>query len=345
MINNKKSHKDFATCVEGFFKDYLIRQRGVSSNTIRAYRDVFVHYLDFMNQNKRISADRIELRHFTKDSVAEFLDWLEQNRHNCTRTRNQRLAVLHSFCNYMLYIDVENMAQWKSITQIKMKRKVKVTMNYLSPEGLSLLLSQINTDSKRGRRDLALLSLLYYSGARVQELIHLTPSSIRRGKPYMIKLVGKGAKERLVLLNDSLEELLDNYLKENRLDSPQMSDRALFFNAWHGKMTTPGITYILNKYVDKARIVNNDLIVGNITPHIIRHSRAMHLLQAGWDLIHIRDFLGHASITTTEVYARIDSKAKREAIEKAYEQVGIKEPEAKSWEKDLKLKAFLKNLY
>lgn len=344
MNNNKKSPKDFAICLENFFKDYLIRQCGVSSNTIRAYRDVFVHFLDFMNQNKQISADRLELRHFTKNSVTEFLDWLEQDRHNCTCTRNQRLAILRSFCKYMLYIDIENIAQWKSITQIKMKRKKKVTMNYLSPEGISLLLSQIKPDNKKGRRDLALLSLLYYSGARVQELIDLTPSSIRRGKPYMIKLFGKGAKERLVQLNDGLEELLDNYLKENGLDSPQMSDRALFFNAWHGKMTTPGITYILNKYVDKARTVNNDLMVGNITPHIIRHSRAMHLLQAGWDLIHIRDFLGHASIMTTEIYARIDSKAKQEAIERAYEQVGIKEPEVKSWEKDLKLKAFLKNL-
>lgn len=344
MINNKKDHKDFAICVEGFFKDYLIRQRGVSSNTIRAYRDVFVHYLDFMNQKKQIGADRIELRHFTKVSVEDFLDWLEQERHNGIGTRNQRLAIVHSFCNYMLYIDIENMAQWKAILQIKMKRKMKVTMNYLSPEGISLLLSQIEPDNKKGMRDLALLSLLYYSGARVQELIDLTPSSIRRSKPYMIKLIGKGAKERLVQLNDDLKDLLENYLKENGLDSPQMSDRALFFNSWHGKMTTPGITYILNKYVDKARIVNHDLIIGNITPHIIRHSRAMHLLQAGWDLIHIRDFLGHVSITTTEVYARIDSKAKREAIEKAYEQVGIKEPEVKSWEKDLKLKAFLKNL-
>jgi site-specific recombinase XerD len=344
MINNKKDHKDFATCVEGFFKDYLIRQRGVSSNTIRSYRDAFVHYLDFMNQKKQIGADRIELRHFTKVSVEYFLDWLEQERHNGIGTRNQRLAIVHSFCNYMLYIDIENMAQWKAILQIKMKRKMKVTMSYLPPEGISLLLSQIEPDNKKCMRDLALLSLLYYSGARVQELIDLTPSSIRRSKPYMIRLVGKGAKERLVQLNDDLKDLLENYLKENGLDNPKMSDRALFFNAWHGKMTTPGITYILNKYVDKAKIVNNDLIVGNITPHIIRHSRAMHLLQAGWDLIHIRDFLGHVSITTTEVYARIDSKAKREAIEKAYEQVGVKEPEVKSWEKDLKLKAFLKSL-
>ena len=145
-------------------------------------------------------------------------------------------------------------------------------------------------------------------------------------------------------VDDNMMNLLGNYMKEYGLDRPGMDHHPLFFNSWRAKLSNPGITYILHKYASMARIAHPDMVPSTPTPHTFRHSRAMHLLQAGVNLVYIRDLLGHVSIQTTEIYARADSKLKREAIENAYRDLGITEPDVKSWEKDPKLKAFLKSL-
>jgi len=133
-------------------------------------------------------------------------------------------------------------------------------------------------------------------------------------------------------------------MKENGLDRSGMDCHSLFYNYWGSKLTTPGVTYILTKYAREARLEHPELIPEKLSPHSLRHSRAVHMLQSGVELILIRDFLGHTSVTTTEIYARVDSKQRREALEKAYEDVGIKEPKLKSWEKNPKLIEMLKNL-
>lgn len=205
-------------------------------------------------------------------------------------------------------------------------------------------MSQINTNTKQGRRDLVLISLLYNTGARVQELINLTPGDFRLDNPATVELLGKGNKKRIVSLEEPIVKLVEGYLKEQGLSHLGKSNHPLFFNARHEALTTPGVTYIINKYVPMVRTLHPEMLKIKITPHVFRHSRAMHLLQGKVPLPYIRDILGHVSVVTTEIYAKVDSKLKREALEKAYEDLGIKEPEAKSWDEKSKLKAFLKSL-
>jgi site-specific recombinase XerD len=163
-------------------------------------------------------------------------------------------------------------------------------------------------------------------------------------KPYCVTLFGKGSKKRIVPLQDEQVRLLQGYMEENRLHEAGFNQRPLFANNRGGKLTNSGITYILNRYAHNARMLNSQLIPDRISPHTLRHSKAMHLLQSGVNLVYIRDILGHVSIQTTEVYARADSKQKREALESAYESIIPKGASERSWEKDSHLKAWLKNL-
>ncbi|MCK9404756.1 MAG: tyrosine-type recombinase/integrase [Chitinophagaceae bacterium] len=224
---------------------------------------------------------------------------------------------------------------------IKAKKARKKSLNYLTIEGITLLLEQPDITTKKGRRDLALLSLMYDTGARVQEMIDLTSSAILLDKPYTIQITGKGNKTRIIPLLEKQVKILQNYLTEFGLLKLQARLYPLFFNSRYEKLTRAGVTHILLKYADKARIANSKLIPEKLSCHTLRCSKAMHLLQAGVNLVYIRDILGHASVITTEIYARADSKLKREAIEKAYVDVAPKaEP---FWENNENLLCWLKS--
>lgn len=181
-----------------------------------------------------------------------------------------------------------------------------------------------------------MLALMYDSGARVQEIINLTPKDVRiSSMPYTIKLFGKGRKSRIVPLSEQQIGILREYMGENHLCEERYSDKPLFFNKWHKHLTRPGITYLLQGYVKMAKSLHPSLFPEKITPHCIRHSKAMHLLQADVSIVQLRDFLGHVSIQTTDVYARAEGKKKREALEKAYADTN---PDVlkvkKTWEED-----------
>ncbi len=188
--------------------------------------------------------------------------------------------------------------------------------NYLTVDGIAALLAQPDISTKAGRRDAALLSLLYDSGARVQEIVDLTIGDIRFISPATVKLTGKGRKTRIVPLLSGPESLLKAYMKDYDLEQSP-STHPLFCNRSGVKFTRAGIAYTLKKYADMARSTSPDLIPETVTPHCLRHSKAMHLLQANVNLIYIRDLLGHSEIKTTEIYARADTSLKRQALEKA----------------------------
>lgn len=334
---------DFAKYLTKFFSEYLVGERGVSTNTIRSYSNTFTHLLAFMDEKEHIKADALLLDHFNRNVVLRFLDWLQTSKQCGNATRNQRLAALHSFFKYMQYEDVKRMERWQEILSIKVKRQERRSINYLTVDAVKFLLEQIPLDNRIGRRNLALIALMYDSGARVQEIIDLSPSSIRMEKPSCLTLYGKGNKKRIVPLQNEQIALLQAYMKENSLDNPANNQRPLFANNRGGRLTNAGITYILNMYADSARKLKPEL-VPRISPHTLRHSKAMHLLQAGVNLVYIRDMLGHVSIQTTEIYARADSKQKREALEAAYINVIPNLGKEGSWEKDSHLKTWLKNL-
>ncbi len=332
---------DFAKQLTDFLSKYLPGERGLSINTISSYRFTFILFLTFMEIQRKKKASKIELRDITKENVVAFLDWLQSHRRCSVATRNVRLAALHSFFRFLQYQIPENLSEWQKILSIKEKKSQKETISYLSVDGIKLLLEQPNRATPKGRRDLAMLALMYDCAARVQEIIDLKPLSIRLNKPFTIKIIGKGNKARIVPLMEEEIEHVHSYMKENGLMEIHRKQEPLFYNSRNDKLTRAGVNCILLKYATMARVKNPGLIPDKISCHSLRHSKAMHLLQAGVHLVYIRDFLGHESVQTTEIYARVDSKQKREAIEKAFAQIVKKEKPL--WMKNDNLLQWLKN--
>ncbi len=308
---------DFSKYISDFISRYLPNEKGASTNTIASYRDTFVLLLHFAQTEKHIKIEKLTIDKIKKETVIEFLDWIQKERQCSNTTRNARLAAIHSFYKYLQYESLDYLYESQKILSIKFKKNKQESINYLTIEGIKLLLQQPDTTTLKGRRDLTLLSLMYDAGARVQEIIDLTPSMLRLNKPSTIKIIGKGNKARLAPMLEGQTEHLRNYLKEHRLNEPFANMYPLFFNSRKEKLTRVGINYIVQKYCKAAREKNKMVIPDKISCHSLRHSKAMHLLQAGINLVYIRDILGHVSIQTTEIYARADSKQKREALEKA----------------------------
>jgi len=335
---------DFSKSLTDFLSIYLPGEKGMSYNTICSYKDTFLLFLRFMKEQNAVDADKLTLSLITQERVVAFLDWIQEKRHCSNSTRNARLAAIHSFFRYLQYHNPYHLHEWQRILSIPVKKAEKPSVNYLSLEGIKLLLEQPSQSTPKGKRDLAMLSLMYDSAARVQEVINLTPASLNLHKPYTINLWGKGNKGRIVPLMESQIQLLTDYMAKNHLFEPYANKYPLFSNSRREKLTRTGITLIVKKYAEKARTVMPSIMPEIVTPHVLRHSKAMHLLQAGVNLIYIRDFLGHTSISTTEIYARADSKMKREALEKAYmDIVPKKNLDAQLWLKDMELMEWLKN--
>lgn len=331
---------DFSKHIQNFLSRYLPGEKGASLNTIDAYRRTFILFIEFMEQKKRINVRRLYISSITKEVIIEFLAWIQDERNCSNSTRNARLAAIHSFYQFLQYQDIGNLNECQRILSIKLKKSTKGTINYLTIEGVTLLLKQPDVTMRKGRRDLALLSLMYDTGARVQEIADLKPEMLRLNKPCTIKIVGKGSKARIVPMLDVQVDILRKYIAEYRLDEPYANQYPLFCNNRQEKLTRAGIACILKKYVDIARKENPGLIPEKVSCHSLRHSKAMHLLQAGVPLVYIRDLLGHVSVQTTEIYARADSKQKRLAIEKAY--VNVTNMAEAKWENNDDLLDWLK---
>lgn len=316
----------------------------MSPNTVASYRDTFVLFIQYMKNVQQVQVERLVLKDITKRIVVDFLSWIMSERDCGISTRNNRLAAIHSFIQYLQYEDINNLEEWQKILSIKSMKSETRKINYLTPEGVQLLLAQPDTDTYSGRRDLAVLSLMYDTAARVQELIDLTPESVRiEHNPYTLRIIGKGRKSRVVPLMDEQASILKSYMEENNLLDFSKQKHPLFFNNRGEKLTRSGIAYILNKYVHEAHIEKPDLIPMEISCHSLRHSKAMHLLRAGVNIVYIRDILGHSSIQTTEIYARADSKQKQDALEKAYADLTPKKSN-REWERNKDLLYWLKGL-
>lgn len=312
----------------------------MSINTVQSYKTTFILFIGFMEQSSKITVDKLCLKDITQEWVVEFLNWVQSERKCSDATRNIRLAAIHSFIRYLQYSTPEHLNEWQRILAIRVKKSKKEPVNYLSIEGMQLLLAQPDLSTAKGRRDMAMLSLMYHCAARVQEVIDLTPAMIRLEKPLTIKIIGKCSKARIIPLIEQQMGNLKEYLKEQDLLEGHANLYPLFHNSRREKLTRAGISHILLQYAAKARNANPVLIPDNISCHTLRHSKAMHLLQAGVNLVYIRDILGHSSVQTTEIYARADSKQKREAIEKAY--VDVVPSEAPIWLSNNDLLGWLK---
>lgn len=332
---------DFAKALSHYLSIYLSGQRNVSPNTIRSYRDTFKLFLMYCKQGCGLTIEHLCLQRIDEPLIVDFLSWLEQDRKNSIATRNQRLACIHGFCRYMQIEDPVGLLSYQKILSIPMKKTPKPTVHYLTPDALKLILAQPDLSKASGRRDLTMLSTLYDTGARVQELVDLSVRDVRLDHPPILTLTGKGRKTRQVPLMSNMESLLRQYMTETHLLQNGMQDRPLFVNRQNGKLTPKGIAFILNKYTSRAKALSS-IIPDNITPHVFRHTRAMNLLQAGINLIYIRDLLGHVDISTTEIYARADTELKRKVLEKAYPDLIA--TDLPQWDQDENLLAWLSSL-
>lgn len=302
---------DFTKALTSYFSTYLPETCGVSPNTCNSYRDTFKLLLLYFQEEKGVPANSIELRMLNRNLASDFLDWLEVQRKVSVTTRNQRLAAMKAFAHYVQYRNPEYLENCTDIIAMRPKKHEKPVIPFLTEEELKALLAQPDPYTRHGLRDLTLLSLLYDSGARVQEITDLKLKDIRLTNPAMVTLTGKGRKARQVPLMKETCKLLDAYIRNFNLNSEPLTS-PLFFNQKGQALSRYGITYILKKYVSQAEL---DSDTRKISPHVLRHTKAMHLLRAGVNMIYIRDFLGHVDISTTEVYARIDAEMKRKVFE------------------------------
>lgn len=332
---------DFATHLTEFLSVYLPRQKNASRNTIASYRDTFKLLIHFCQEQRGISVEKLNMGMLTHGTIVDFLEWLEKYRKCSIATRNQRLAAIHSFFRYAQYEEPSGILHFQKVIALPVKKASKPSVPHLSPEAMKLLLSQPDKTTAKGRRDLTMLSILYDSGCRVQELADLRVRDAVLDNPAVLILTGKGNKVRRVPLMKNTLTLLEHYIRENSLDKPWKTDYPLFINKQHNKLTKEGIAYIISQYVVSARKISSS-VPEKVMPHMFRHSKAMHLLQADVSLIYIRDFLGHEDIKTTEIYAKCDSEMKRKAIENAYPD--LVDSNLPDWNKDAPLLDWLSHL-
>ena len=304
MRTSKSKPTLFSKRVEDFLTVYAPNTLGTSENTIVSYSYTFVLYLEFQEKNNGINPDNFELKDFTADSVDNFLEWLETERNCKTVTRNQRLSAFHAFSKYLCRKEIRLMNQWQQIISIKEKKHaVKKVVDYLTVEETSAILKSVDTTAPNGERDELMLTMLYDTAARVQELADLQFGDITliTQDTSMVRLTGKGSKTRNVPISIRTYEMLKLYIdscgERNHTD-------CLFVNRSGKKLTRHGISYILKKYASIAEEICPSIKNKAISPHILRHSKAVHMLQGGVDLSKIRDFLGHEHISTTEIYVK-----------------------------------------
>jgi integrase/recombinase XerD len=331
---------DFAAALRRFLTSYLAGLRGCSPATIASHRDTFNLLIAWFRDERQVPPARLALDHVDAAAVTAFLAHLQEGRRNSVATRNQRLAAISSFAAWMQTEDPARMACWQDILAIPSKKQDRPAVRHLTVEQARLLLARPDRSTRQGRRDATLLATLYDTGARVQEIADLAVRDIRLQNPAMASLTGKGRKTRHVPLDGGTVTLLAAYLEEQRLGEPGRDNHPVFFNQHRARLSRGGIAWIIRKYQAQAP---DPLLAGvGISPHILRHSKAMHLYEAGVPLPYIRDILGHVELSTTEIYARASTEAKRKALEAAYP--GIVTSDLPEWNQDAGLLDWLTNL-
>ncbi|MBI3658552.1 MAG: site-specific integrase [Acidobacteria bacterium] len=298
--------------VQAFFQEYLSAHRGLSANTTLAYRDALKLFLLFVVQHTGKSTVKLTLDDLNSDLVLEFLKDLETRRGNSTLTRNLRLAALRTFFTYLSSQDPLRAGQYQRIVTIPLKRTTQRLIGYLAVDEVKAILSTIDRTRVAGARDYVLLTVLYNTGARVQEVCSLRVGAVRLDSPALVTISGKGRKTRSVPLWAETACLLRDYLTERgRIDQPQAQ---VFLNARGKPLGRFGVRHIIHKRVAAATQRCPSLKGRKIGPHTFRHATAMHLLQAGVDLTVIKSWLGHVHLSTTHAYIEIDLEMKRKAL-------------------------------
>lgn len=326
----------FAALLEGFFTQRLIQQRQASRHTVASYRDTFRLLLQFAQQRLHKAPATLALEDIDAPLVTTFLNELEQVRGVTARTRNLRLTAVHSFFHYAAFEAPANAAQIQRVLAIPAKRFTRPLVPFLSRPEVDALLAAPDQGSWSGRRDHALILLAVQTGLRLSELTSLRREDLHFGAGAHVRVIGKGRKERCTPLSKSTRAVLTARVREPL----RAEDQPLFPNARGGRLSAHGVHYLLDKHVAVAAGQCSSLKNKRVSPHVLRHTTAMDLLQAGVDCSVIALWLGHESIETTQIYLDADLALKEQVLDKTIPPNG----KPGRYRPDDRLLAFLRDL-
>lgn len=318
--------------LHGFFHDWLVGQRNISPHTVMSYRDTWRLFLRFVAERRKQSVAKLTTEDLTAAEVLAFLEHCERERKVSTGTRNCRLAALRSFFAFVAAREPLLAAQCAEVLRIPTKRAARRALRSLEPEEVRAILAQPNRKTLEGQRDQALLALLYNTGVRIQEALNLSLKEVRLTSPAQIRVIGKGQKERICPLWPETVAILEAFLKRQ----PKGDQDRFFVNRYGEPLGASGVRFKLRKYVQAAAKQIPSLAEKRVSPHLFRHSTAVHLVAAGVDITVIRSLLGHANLNTTNHYAQANLETKRRALETVNNRPGKpplwrREPELLEW--------------
>lgn len=302
----------FPTLVQCYFTQHLCQHKQVSPRTIAAYRDTFRLFFAFLRERTGRLPSDLEITDLDAPAVLAFLDHLESTRENTPRSRNARLAAIRSFFRFVSARDADHLAIVNRVLAIPSKRTNRPLITFLTRSEINVILSTLDRKTWLGSRDYALLLTMYNTGARASELTNMKCGQVAFASPTMIQLHGKGRKDRSIPLWPQTSRVLEHWFRLLRAD-----DNALAFPSLHASvLSADALDRLLKRAVKKAIPKCPDLAKKHVTPHVIRHTTAMHLLQSGVDIAVIALWLGHESIETTHGYVEADLELKQSALDK-----------------------------
>ncbi|MDR2570575.1 MAG: site-specific integrase [Oscillospiraceae bacterium] len=333
----------FYEAIRDWLTVHLPKHQRCSANTITSYKHTLNAFVDYLIDEKSIKIHKLSFTHFTAANINGFLDWLQETRNIGASTRNQRLMALRSFAKYAAGKDVQYLFLQSEIANVPKQKHEKAIVKFLSEDELKTLLSMPDRNTRLGLRDSFLMSLMYDAGARLSEMLNLKFNSFEldQGKPF-IYLTGKGNKTRTVPIMGKTVQMFRQYCREFN-DGSLNSDNYLFYTIIHGvvhQLSPDAVQSFMRKYCKKAKQTCPSM-PDKLHPHQLRHTRAIHLYRGGVPLSLVAEFLGHAHISTAQVYAYADTEMKREAIRKV-DGTTDDSHEPAVWEND---KEMIKRLY
>ena len=320
----------FSKLVQDFLTTYIISECNYSVNTRASYSTTFHLLLNFMDEVKKIKPNKIEIETITKEIIVQFLDWLETNRKVSFQTRNQRLACLKSFYKYIQTKEPDLFETCSLILDIKIKKVPNRIISYFSENEIKIIISYLN--KIKDLKKFTMICVLYETGARVSEFINIKLNDLNLSDNPSITLYGKGNKKRIIPINQHLVKLINKYLKESYIN---YGGDYLFYSNYKEKYSRYSINKIIDKLVNTLKKEYPNYFQGHYHPHSFRHTKATHLYNNGTPLLYIKDFLGHSTVSSTEIYATPDSKKQREILLENSESIKTKNKYSNSKKENL----------
>lgn len=339
----KLADTDFYEAMREWLTVHLLKHQHCSINTIKSYKHTLNIFIDYLVDEKDIKLHKLSFAHFNASNIKDFLDWLQDTRGISAATRNQRLMALRAFAKYAAGRDAQNLFLQSELANVPKQNYEKSVVDFLSEEQLKILLAQPDINTKLGLRDSFLISLMYDAGARLSEVLNLKARNfeLEQGKPF-VYLTGKKNKIRTVPIMNKTVQMLRCYCREFHI-CIKNSDDYLFHSIIHGvkhQLSPDAVQSFMRKHCKKAK-ESYPTMPDSLHPHQLRHTRAIHLYRGGVPLSLVAQFLGHAQISTTQIYAYADTEMKREAIRKIDNSSGNSQEPA-VWEDEREM---IKRLY